>query len=197
MNSIVLKIFLIFSLIVFTTSDADTTEDRHIVQVIDLRRKPRILGYWSHRPDIVVCESSPVTLSHVARAARFWERQGFEFGEIISDDGTMCLNSSEIHDRIFIRLVGNQYMGSNMALTTTYKRNDTREIVGARIFLMAYVRGKERVLEHELGHALGWGHYNQRGHLMNSSWHDGGWEARHLEREELVERVREMVESSR
>jgi len=39
----------------------------------------------------------------------------------------------------------------------------------------------ERVLEHEIGHALGWVHVGTRGHLMHPEWAKGGWNTFGLE----------------
>ena len=44
----------------------------------------------------------------------------------------------------------------------------------AKIFIFPKAASKERVLEHEIGHALGWPHINRPYHIMNSNWHTGG-----------------------
>ena len=36
---------------------------------------------------------------------------------------------------------------------------------------------KDRVLEHEIGHALGWQHYRQRYHIMHPEWRYGGYDS--------------------
>ena len=51
--------------------------------------------------------------------------------------------------------------------------NDSQEIQWAKIYLKSNV--KERVLEHELGHALGWMHTKQSGHMMHEKLIYGGW----------------------
>lgn len=40
---------------------------------------------------------------------------------------------------------------------------------------------RETVLEHELGHALGFLHYNKINHIMNEKWAQGGWDKEGLE----------------
>ena len=42
----------------------------------------------------------------------------------------------------------------------------------------------ETVLEHELGHALGYLHFNKINHVMNSKWTQGGWDTDGLERKQ-------------
>ena len=38
----------------------------------------------------------------------------------------------------------------------------------------------QRILEHELGHALGWQDWNQIGHIMHSNWSQGGYNTKGL-----------------
>ena len=53
--------------------------------------------------------------------------------------------------------------------------NDTNKIEWATIYMRSDI--KETVLEHEIGHALGYLHYNKINHLMNSKWTQGGWDS--------------------
>ena len=59
-------------------------------------------------------------------------------------------------------------------MTHFYVDNDTREVNWAIIYLKNDIR--DTVLEHEIGHALGYLHYNKINHLMNSKWTQGGWD---------------------
>ena len=43
---------------------------------------------------------------------------------------------------------------------------------------------KPRVLEHEIGHALGFKDNNTTGHIMNHAWNRGGYKKKGLQREE-------------
>ncbi len=63
---------------------------------------------------------------------------------------------------------------SSLAQTHFYVNNDTNEIEWAIIYLRAELR--ETVLEHEIGHALGFLHYNVVNHLMTQKWTMGGWD---------------------
>jgi len=68
----------------------------------------------------------------------------------------------------------------DLAETHFYINNDTKEVDWAIIYMKPAI--KETVLEHELGHALGYLHYNKIEHLMNSKWIYGGWDTDGLER---------------
>ena len=83
---------------------------------------------------------------------------------------------------ILIDLVTQETFGKydDMAITHFYIDNVTRKIYWAKIYLKTEV--EERVLEHELGHALGWMHSNMIGHLMHQKWVHGGWNTEGLEK---------------
>ena len=62
-----------------------------------------------------------------------------------------------------------------LARTRVYKLTETKEILWATIKIQQTAVTKPRVLEHEIGHALGWPHFGRRGHLMNALWQNGGY----------------------
>ncbi len=66
-----------------------------------------------------------------------------------------------------------------LAQTRFYVDNLTNKIQYAKIYMRKDVR--ETVLEHELGHALGFLHYNKINHIMNEKWAQGGWDKEGLE----------------
>ena len=67
---------------------------------------------------------------------------------------------------------------TSLAQTHFYVDNQTKEIDWAIIYVKEV---RETVLEHELGHALGFLHYNMINHLMNAKWAMGGWDQEGLE----------------
>ena len=69
---------------------------------------------------------------------------------------------------------------TSLAQTRFYVDNMTNKISYAKIYMRKDVR--ETVLEHELGHALGFLHYNKINHLMNEKWTQGGWDKEGLEK---------------
>ena len=68
---------------------------------------------------------------------------------------------------------------TSLAQTRFYIDNLTNKILYAKIYMRSDVR--ETVLEHEIGHALGYLHYNKINHLMNEKWQQGGWDKEGLE----------------
>jgi hypothetical protein len=63
------------------------------------------------------------------------------------------------------------YDFSQLGETTVYYTDGS--VIGAQIQI---ADPKPRVLEHELGHALGWLHWSRRRHMMHPNRSDGGWE---------------------
>jgi predicted Zn-dependent protease len=45
----------------------------------------------------------------------------------------------------------------------------------AEIEVSQQTGNKDRILEHEIGHALGWDHFNKRGHILHPRWESGGY----------------------
>jgi hypothetical protein len=138
-------------------------------------RRPFITSYWTRSPAIRVCKASGVTVQRAERAADFWRRLGYSFGEIFLDDGSSVCRSGGLPGEIIILLVNaNVPMGDNIALTKTYYYTDSRHIIRSQIYINSYSADKERVLEHEIGHALGWMHYNRSYHIMHREYRRGG-----------------------
>ncbi len=65
-----------------------------------------------------------------------------------------------------------------LAQTHFYVDNLTNKIQYAKIYMRRDIR--ETVLEHELGHALGFMHFNKINHIMNEKWEQGGWDSEGL-----------------
>ena len=136
------------------------------------------VAQWERTPTVVICEHAPVERKDVRSAISWWTERGYFFyhGIYLRGNRTteICRNPDPT-GYILIHLVTQETFdpGDNLAVTHFYVDNDTREIHWAKIYLKPRVR--ERVLEHELGHALGWMHTKQRGHLMNEKLIYGGW----------------------
>lgn len=133
---------------------------------------------WLTEPDVRICSSTEVSAFRTRQAVRFWERLGYRFGSIFVDDKPDCMNAR--FGEILITLPEGSFAGTHMASTKIYTRIDNNKIVKAKIFIMPKYSRKERVLEHEIGHALGWSHYNQKFHIMHPNWFLGGFDTKGL-----------------
>jgi hypothetical protein len=147
-----------------------------------LQRGPSKNGSWAVAPNIFVCKNAPVSRHRLERALGFWKKLGYSFGDVFYDDESFgCINERLGFGGITIDLIGQKFREPNIGMTWNWKHNETNEIVKSRIEIKNNWGGSPRVLEHELGHALGWLDFKKRNHLMNHNWIEGGSESRGLE----------------
>tara|TARA_R100000808_G_scaffold22517_1_gene49013 strand:- start:3647 stop:4231 length:585 start_codon:yes stop_codon:yes gene_type:complete len=146
-----------------------------------VNNKPPQVATWSLTPTVVVCEHAPVTEEQTEKAVDFWKRLGYRFykTQYKYDPLNKCLTKTP-KGYIVIHLVtaGIKMDETSLAQTHFFIDNSTNQIDYALIYLRTDVR--ETVLEHELGHALGFLHYNKINHLMNEKWMMGGWDTEGL-----------------
>tara|TARA_B100001094_G_scaffold326112_1_gene381649 strand:- start:4416 stop:4937 length:522 start_codon:yes stop_codon:yes gene_type:complete len=128
---------------------------------------------WKMNPGVTVCGTSGVGASRAQRAIKYWEKLGYRFDYVRMDHTISC--SEPRYGEIIITLPDQNFkFEDHLASTRVTISNKTKEIVKAKILIFPKSANKERVLEHEIGHALGWPHINQPYHIMNSNWHTGG-----------------------
>jgi len=130
------------------------------------------IGKWIIPPDIEICKDANVTKEQVKSAATWWQTRNYAFDKIYDNvEKGPCIGQSRFtYYAIVIRLPGQAYNFENYGSTIIYHEN--KKILGVVIEIS---EARERVLEHELGHALGWLHYSKRSHLMHPFWSKGGW----------------------
>lgn len=138
--------------------------------------KPQQKAKWKDNPRIRICATSEVPLYRATQAARYWESVGYTFKDIRKDHLSTCMNPRP--GEIIITLPEVGFADSHMASTRIYTHKETGDIVKAKIHILPKHAKKNRVLEHELGHALGWMHYRQKFHIMHPNWHQGGYDHR-------------------
>jgi hypothetical protein len=139
-------------------------------------RPPRV-ATWARTPTVIVCEYAPVTETQIKAAVDVWKNLGYRFFKTQFKYAPLnkCLNTSP-KGYIIIHLVtsGVKFEDDTLAQTQFYVDNEKNEIEWAIIYMRSDIR--ETVLEHEIGHALGFLHFNKINHLMNSKWTQGGWD---------------------
>ena len=143
---------------------------------------PPKVGTWFITPTVIVCEYAPINQVQINSAIAFWTRLGYKFHttQYKSDPLNTC-SSTNPTGYIVIHLISSNIKMEDTSLAQThfYVDNDTSEIEWATIYMRDDIR--KTVLEHELGHALGFLHYNRINHLMNEKWTMGGWDKDGLE----------------
>jgi hypothetical protein len=147
------------------------------IRIPAVQNAPPKVGEWYTTPTVIVCEYAPISKVQINSAVNFWENLGYKFfiTQYKYDPLHKCLSDNPI-GYIVIHLVSSNIKmnDTDLAQTHFYVDNDTSEIEWAMIYMRDDIR--KTVLEHELGHALGFLHYNMINHLMNEKWAMGGWD---------------------
>jgi predicted Zn-dependent protease len=157
----------------------------NFARVSAIQNRPPQVGKWHQTPAVIVCELAPISEIQINSAVQFWKRLGYEFNHT-QYKRTQAISQSVCNNKnptgyIVIHLVteGIKMEETSLAQTRFYVDNNTNEIKWAMIYMHNDVR--TTVLEHEIGHALGFLHFNQINHLMNEKWTMGGWDKEGLE----------------
>ena len=134
-------------------------------------------GAWEETPTVIVCASAPVKSERVKQAVDFWKTLGYNIGEVIDAEAGdfSCERDIVLYGDILIDVMDyNSNSRAHLGTTRTWADTNSGEIFKAKIEVMSGWGDAERIIEHELGHALGWRDYNQLGHLMQEEWPKGG-----------------------
>ena len=164
------------------------------VEVIQFKRRPYATAYWEEFPPIRICSDSGVSESRARSAVHMWKRLGYNLGNIYWDDGSPVCRTGGVSGEIIIMLVTTETpIENNLAVTRTFYNRDNRIIRRSQIFVLGGYANKPRLLEHELGHALGWAHFNRDLHVMNSNYPDTGHDVfgvRHTDYKNIIKNFR-------
>ena len=121
---------------------------------------------WRKPPTIVVCyQDFPVHKLYVA--VDFWQIRGQKIEGIIPDAPSGICNVAHIPDTIIIRRAprGKLKLGQ---LAVTERRSDMENNMISGVIWFDHQRLNEPwLIEHEVGHGLGFAHVNKRNHVMN------------------------------
>ena len=137
--------------------------------------KPKQTGTWKMPPLIKICKELKISYTRVQLAIAYWCNIGYEFHDVLYDyDSPECFGVD--YGSGIIITGGNQDLPEDLlAVTRTSINITTGHIVRSKIFIRQKDVNRPRVLEHELGHALGWKHYPQSMHIMHPQWEKGGY----------------------
>jgi len=140
--------------------------------------KPKQTGTWKFPPLVKVCKEFTISETRVQIAIAYWRNNGYVFHDVLYNyDSPECFGVD--YGSGIIITGGNQQLPEDLlAVTRTSVNTMTSHIIKAKIFIRQKHVNRPRVLEHELGHALGWKHYPQYMHIMHPEWEGGGYDNR-------------------
>lgn len=146
-----------------------------------VQNRPPQVASWRRTPTIIICDCAPVTEKQIDSAVDVWKNLGYRFfrTQYHYDPLDKCKSAAPL-GYIVVRLIHQDIKmdDDDLAETHFYINNNHDEIEWAIVYMKPNVR--ETVLEHELGHTLGFLHFNKINHLMNSKWTQGGWDTNGL-----------------
>jgi len=155
-------------------------------------------GYWLYAPNIKICPGAGITKARVKQALTFWENVGYSFGTItvVENNGLPCESMwGEIAFRVPTQQEITTALNNNqLGIAKTHIDRFTQQIISADIYFQHMTASHtQRIVEHELGHALGWKHHDRTSHIMHSSLLRGGLSKIGMERRFYDERIEEML----
>ena len=153
---------------------------------------PDLSSYWKITPIVKVCKVLPISNSRVERALDYWRRLGYTFEAVIYDDESMSCAGRPLFGEIVVTIPGQGFDYDNIALTRRSANKNMNMLLYAEIHMQPKYITKERVLEHELGHAFGWDHTYRRYHLMNEVWERGGHDSTGVNHRRYQELIKEL-----
>ncbi len=149
--------------------------DDTIKKEVFFNRNPVLEKYWVEKPNIIHCSKSGVSEGRLRSAIMFWENMGYEFGKVSLNVDSFDCYREPLSGEIMITIITNEIaVGSNLAVTKVSFYTATNEIVSSRIFMIPGYANKRWILEHEIGHALGWKHFSRDGHIMHPLYQNLG-----------------------
>ena len=105
------------------------------------------------------------TENRIKEAISYWEKLGYAFQSVTYDSlQSECNEGDFIPGTILI--TDNITPDHHYFLARTFMNISHHRLSSARIEMKPEARQKDYLLEHELGHALGWTHATRGGHLM-------------------------------
>lgn len=141
------------------------------------------LPVWHEIPSVVICPNSSVTVHRAETAVRYWKKLGHKIGPVRKADATYmpCISGEPFTGTIIIDIPSSGFnFSQQLGVTLTTYDAFTYEIYHAKIEILDNWASTERLLEHELGHALGFRDIKIKGHMMNHEWMSGGYDSKGL-----------------
>ena len=112
--------------------------------------------YWTrHTPDIVLCNDINISQEVIEKAVDRWRERGENIGQIIRKDCEERPRHGEIAIYADDDVPGNSFGVTRTTVYLDAQKNKTTSLAYARIWIKSYYLDSVILLEHEIGHGLG------------------------------------------
>lgn len=135
------------------------------------------INHWVSTPDIIVCKDSPVTKKQIQKAAAKWNKKGIATGKIKKETKGECKNKHDIGSILVMGPRGDLDTKKWHAVTIRWydsSSTDDYKLVKSAFIEIDPSTIKNRpndinkLLTHEIGHALGYTHVHIKNDVMIS-----------------------------
>lgn len=129
----------------------------------------RVASWETRVPNVILCSSSTVEIELVKRAIDAWTIRGENFGDVIEKQCTDQPNRGEIVIYTSNRLTNSQHHGET--IRSVFLREDGTfgtDINYAKIYIRSEYSNTYSLIEHELGHAVGFKDTSDKSSVMSS-----------------------------
>lgn len=203
MNKWLILFTILFSWGCTSPEDAPTqkivvTEISHNVEHVSLFGT-KITSYWPDPPTVKICPGAGISIERVRYAVRFWERAGYTFGPIIQAPRIAGYRCEAYIGEIVFRTPTQQEISeavqmSRLGVTkTSFDRLSQQTIMSEIYFQTQVASHREKIVEHELGHALGWKHHSRSSHIMHPNLDETGMSVIGVRVEDYNARIADML----
>ena len=121
---------------------------------------------WNSPPILVNCYGPELTESKMQSAVDFWSEYGDEVAFILQDPPESVCKHNFVDGFIILKKVPADSL-NNGVLAQTKTKYQFLKIRAATIYFEPGTYRIEWLTEHELGHAFGYKHIDELGHIMN------------------------------
>ena len=128
---------------------------------------------WKYPPIVVDCTFGALKEERINESIKYWNNLNHKIGFIEMNPSSKVCSNDQIHGFIIIK---NAELAWDVLVKTHRKGSTTGRIDSAMIQLSIGNANLPKLLEHELGHAFGYGHLDIDGHIMNSSYDYSGYD---------------------
>lgn len=129
---------------------------------------------WNDEPIIVNCYGPEMDIGYIRDAVEFWEPYGERAAFIIEDPLEEACKHDQLDGFILLKKAGPNYHPESSTLASTKRRVVMFELRSATIMFNPGSYRLENVFEHELGHAYGFTHIEEVGHIMHPQYEKMG-----------------------